>query len=82
VASIDNGVITPSMVRFLDWTSGKGALSLNPMAEAAEKLCLVSSFQNMNVAGAVHSVDFGTFPLFFEVAHLEGLRIVTMIIRK
>jgi hypothetical protein len=30
------------------------------MAEAAKKICLVSSFQNMNVAGAVHSVDLGT----------------------
>jgi hypothetical protein len=70
VTSIDNGVVTPFMGRFLDWSSRKGGLSLNSMAEAAKKLCLVSSFQNMNVAGAVHSVDFGTFSLVFEVAHL------------
>jgi hypothetical protein len=42
-------------------------LSLNSMAEAAKKICLVSSFQTMNVAGAVHSVDFGTFSLFLKL---------------
>jgi hypothetical protein len=59
-----------AMNRFLKWSSINSLLSKDSMTISARKMCLVSSFQNVHIAGNVHVMDVDSFSLYFDVSHL------------
>jgi hypothetical protein len=59
-----------AMNRFLKWSSINSLLTKDSMTISARKMCLVSSFQNVHIAGNVHVMDVDSFSLYFDVSHL------------